>query len=245
MLNEEDHLRLQGFIPGSRWSRHTPRWIGWTPNWDNDFPSHFTRVWLPYQLPHERRDRTSGIGLDPPAGAGADEGDLESPAGARPGGAHLPRVVRGRERGRRQLLPALQPDDSRQVGNRAPRPPGQDGSPGDRLRRAGSAGAVTRRADDYRRQGLARVRAASVRPLPVVRRSDEPPQRRTARGGCRVDRRGGDVHAEQAAGLHPARAFGRRARPGITDPSSRFGEHNTSDGCSKRKWDGAHSPLGR
>ena len=62
MLNEEDHLRIQGLHSGFALDgRRTPRWTGWTPNWDNDLLSHFTRssVILPPVRP------TSGPGSAP------------------------------------------------------------------------------------------------------------------------------------------------------------------------------------
>ena len=40
MLNEEDHLRIQGLHSGFALDRPTPRSTGWTPNWDNDLLSH-------------------------------------------------------------------------------------------------------------------------------------------------------------------------------------------------------------
>ena len=43
MLNEEDHLRLQGLRRASIWRRLSGGRPRWTANWDNDFPSHFTR----------------------------------------------------------------------------------------------------------------------------------------------------------------------------------------------------------
>jgi protein arginine kinase len=41
MLNEEDHLRIQGLHSGFALEAAT-RPTGWTPNWDNDLRSHFT-----------------------------------------------------------------------------------------------------------------------------------------------------------------------------------------------------------
>ena len=43
MVNEEDHLRLQGApFRASRWRTPTPRSTGWTTNWGADFRSRFT-----------------------------------------------------------------------------------------------------------------------------------------------------------------------------------------------------------
>ena len=58
MVNEEDHLRLQGLHSGFALDQRTPRWTGWTPNWDNDLLSHFilSSVFLPPVRP------TSGPG---------------------------------------------------------------------------------------------------------------------------------------------------------------------------------------
>jgi protein arginine kinase len=66
MLNEEDHLRLQGLHSGFALDAAYAEVdrldaIGWTPNWDNDLLSHFTRnlVTLPPVLP------TSVLGSGP------------------------------------------------------------------------------------------------------------------------------------------------------------------------------------
>ena len=66
---------------------------------------------------------------------------------------------------------------------------GKHGAAGDRVRGAGAAGAAARCAGDHRGQGVARVRAAALRPDPVVRRGHEPPQRRAAGRGDGADPR--------------------------------------------------------
>ena len=147
----------------SRWRRRTPRWTGWTPNWGTTCLRISPGVRLPYHLSDQRRDRAAGLGADPPAGARADEGDRQGAAGADAGGADLPRAVRRGQRGRRQLLPDLEPDDAGEVGGGAARSPGQDRAAGDRVRGAGAAGAAARRAGDHRGQGVAGVRAAALR----------------------------------------------------------------------------------
>ena len=70
------------------------------------------RVRLSYRLSDERRDRAAGVGADPPAGLVLTK-EIGKVLQGCAGGADLPRAVRRGERGRRQLLPDLEPDDAR------------------------------------------------------------------------------------------------------------------------------------
>src|SRR5881396_2029945 len=81
----------------------TPTWRRWTRTWGDCFPSRFTR----------------NLAILPPARPRLDEGDREGPSRAGSGRAHLPGFVRGGERGRRQLLSALESDDPGQGRGRA------------------------------------------------------------------------------------------------------------------------------
>src|SRR2546425_14106 len=112
------------------------------------------------QLPHQRRDRTPGERAYPLAGPRLDEGSREGVAGARSGGADLPGFVRGRQRGRRELLSVIQPDDPGQVGRRAAGSPREDRPPGDRIRGAGARRAVAHGPRRGGRQDVAGIRPA-------------------------------------------------------------------------------------
>src|SRR5207245_9626461 len=83
-------------------------------------------IWLSYLVPDQRGDRAPGECPYPLARPRLDEGDREGTSRTGSGGAHLPGSVRGGERGRRQLLSALEPDDPGQVRRRAARSPRQD-----------------------------------------------------------------------------------------------------------------------
>src|SRR5205823_11636329 len=61
-------------------------------------------IWLSYVLPDQCRDRAAGERAYPLAGPRLDEGSRESASGAHAGRTHLPWVIWGGERGRRELL---------------------------------------------------------------------------------------------------------------------------------------------
>src|SRR5207247_10184936 len=74
-------------------------------------------IWLSYLLPDQRGNRAPGERAYPLARPRLDEGDREGPSRAGSGRAHLPGFVRGGERGRRQLLSALESrSEERRVG---------------------------------------------------------------------------------------------------------------------------------
>ena len=112
-------------------------------------------VRLSYLVSDQRRHRASRVGSDPPARPRPHQGNPQGSAGAGAGRTDFPRPVRRGQRGRRQLLPVVQPDDARELGAGAARPPRQDGAPGDGLRGAGAAGArcATRRRSSRTRCG--------------------------------------------------------------------------------------------
>src|SRR5205807_10652351 len=61
-------------------------------------------VWLSYVLPDQRGDGVAGQRAYPLAGPRLVEGSRESASGAHAGRTHLPGVIWGGERGRRELL---------------------------------------------------------------------------------------------------------------------------------------------
>ena len=175
MVNEEDHLRLQGLVSGldlgAAWAA-----VG---TLDAELGQRLAFAFHPEfgyltQLPNQRRNRAAGIGPDPPAGAGPDQGDQQGPAEPGAGRPDVSGPLRGGERGGRQLLPVVEPDHAGQVRARAARSPRPDGPAGHRVRGAGPAGAAARRAGRHRGQGVARLRPAAVRAGPLVRGGDEP-----------------------------------------------------------------------
>ena len=175
MLNEEDHLRIQGLHSGFALEAAYAE----VDRLDAELGQRLAFAFHPEFGYLTSCPTNVGTGLRASVlihlpGLGAHQGNLEGAAGPGAGGADVPRAVRGGQRGRRQLLPAVQPDHAGQFRARAARPSGQDGSPGDGLRGAGAAGAAAGRAGDHRGQGLAGVRAAALCPGALVRRGDEP-----------------------------------------------------------------------
>src|SRR5438445_2436033 len=64
-------------------------------------------IWLSYLLPDERRNGAARERTHPLAGPRFDQRDREGTSGAGPGGADLPRLVRRRQRSRRELLSVI------------------------------------------------------------------------------------------------------------------------------------------
>ena len=157
MVNEEDHLRLQGLRSGLRSGGRLRRGrTGWTPNWGNDLPSPFT----PSSVTLPRCPTNVGTGLRASVlihlpGPRADQGNHQGPAGPDAGRADVPRAVRRGQRGRRQLLPAVEPDHAGEVGGGAARSSRQDRAAGDRVRGAGARRCccATRRRSSRTRSG--------------------------------------------------------------------------------------------
>src|SRR6266566_153841 len=106
-------------VRDSPWRTPTPTWRRWTRTWAIASLRVSPGIWLSYLLPDQRGNRAPGERAYPLARPRLDEGDREGPSRAGSGRAHLPGFVRGGERGRRQLLSALESDDPGQGRGRA------------------------------------------------------------------------------------------------------------------------------
>ena len=227
MVNEEDHLRLQalrsGFALRSAYAgdRQAGPRTGRTT-----FRSRSTRSSA--SLPRARP--TSGTGLRASVlihlpGLVLTKEIAKVLQGLAADGPDLPRAVRRGQRGRRQLLPDLQPDDAGEVRGGAARPPGRVVAAGDRARRRRRAVCccATPVISSRTRFG-ARTARCATRAACSFDEAMNLPERRAAGRRAETDLRPQCIYPQQAADLHASRrtsshrggtdADGERGEPG-------------------------------